>query len=34
MMGYSVNEHGEVWSVLDNAWVTVEHWEWVNGRGR
>ena len=21
-----------VWSILDNAWVTLEYWEWVNGR--
>lgn len=21
-----------VWSIHDNAWVTVSYWEWVNGR--
>lgn len=21
-----------VWSIMDNAWVTVAYWEWVNGR--
>jgi len=22
-----------VWSVFDNAWVTLTYWQWVNGRG-
>lgn len=21
-----------VWSIFDNAWVTRQYWEWVNGR--
>jgi hypothetical protein len=21
-----------VWSIMDNAWVTLEYWNWVNGR--
>jgi len=21
-----------VWSIMDNAWVTLAYWEWVNGR--
>jgi hypothetical protein len=21
-----------VWSIMDNAWVTLEYWKWVNGR--
>lgn len=20
-----------VWSILDNAWVTLDYWRWVNG---
>lgn len=23
-----------VWSIFDNAWVTLDYWEWVNGRGQ
>lgn len=22
-----------VWDIFENAWVTVEYWEYVNGRG-
>lgn len=22
-----------VWSIFDDAWVTLDHWNWVNGRG-
>jgi hypothetical protein len=22
-----------VWSIHDNAWVTLAYWKWVNGRG-
>lgn len=22
-----------VWSIMDNAWVTLAYWEYVNGRG-
>ncbi len=21
-----------VWSIFDNAWVTLSYWKWVNGR--
>ena len=21
-----------VWSIMDNAWVTLEYWNWVNGK--
>lgn len=21
-----------VWSIFDNAWVTLDYWLWVNGR--
>jgi hypothetical protein len=21
-----------VWSIFDNQWVTLEYWNWVNGR--
>lgn len=21
-----------VWSIMDNAWVTLEYWEYINGR--
>jgi hypothetical protein len=21
-----------VWSIFDNAWVTLDYWRWVNGR--
>lgn len=21
-----------VWSILDNTWVTLDYWRWVNGR--
>jgi hypothetical protein len=21
-----------VWSIFDNAWVTLEYWNWVNGK--
>lgn len=21
-----------VWSIFDNAWVTIAYWQWVNGR--
>lgn len=20
-----------VWNIFENAWVTVEYWEWING---
>ena len=23
-----------VWDIMENAWVTVEYWAFVNGRGR
>lgn len=22
-----------VWSIFDNAWVTLDYWRWVNGKG-
>lgn len=22
-----------VWSIMDNAWVSLAYWRWVNGRG-
>lgn len=21
-----------VWSIMDNAWVTLDYWRWLNGR--
>lgn len=34
-----MNEHEKiidgvvhVWSIFDNAWVTLDYWRWVNGR--
>lgn len=24
---------GMVWDILENAWVTLDYWRWVNGRG-
>jgi hypothetical protein len=21
-----------VWSIMDNAWVTLDYWEYINGR--
>lgn len=21
-----------VWSIMDNAWVTLEYWNWINGK--
>lgn len=21
-----------VWSIMDNAWVTLDYWRWVNGQ--
>lgn len=28
-----INGVPHVWSIFDNAWVTLEYWKWVNGRG-
>lgn len=23
-----------VWSIMDNAWVTLDYWNWINGRSK
>lgn len=28
-----INGVTHVWSIMDNDWVTLAHWQWVNGRG-
>lgn len=27
-----INGEIHVWSIFDNAWVTLAYWRWVNGR--
>lgn len=27
-----INGVTHVWSIFDNAWVTLDYWRWVNGR--
>lgn len=27
-----INGVVHVWSIFDNCWVTLDYWEWVNGR--
>jgi hypothetical protein len=27
-----INGVVHVWSIMDNAWVTLEYWEYINGR--
>lgn len=27
-----INGEIHVWSIMDNDWVTLDYWEWVNGR--
>jgi hypothetical protein len=28
-----INGEIHVWDIFENAWVTLEYWKWVNGRG-
>lgn len=28
----TINGVAHVWDIFENAWVTVEYWEYVNGR--
>jgi hypothetical protein len=27
-----INGVTHVWSIMDNGWVTLEYWNWVNGK--